>query len=232
VVPVVVAIVVVPVVVAIVVAVTVVVVPVVVAIVVAVTVVVVPVVVAIVVAVTVVVAVAVVVVAAAGGGRLGLVVVGQPGVAQGRRRRTHRQAALGVAPRPEPDAVVRRIHRQVATGQRLEHLGDDTGGQPGQVVLGHHGRQLRLVARVEPAHVGGQEPEVTGVQRELPVGVDGHERAAVAAVVHPVVHQPDLPAYRHPAAGRVQVCLGGHRVLVVAELVADVCEHFHERDLQ
>ena len=59
-----------------------------------------------------------------------------------------------------------------------------------------------------------------------------HERAGVAAVVHRVVDQPHMAAHGHPAARGVEVRLGGHRVLLVADLVGGVGEQFDERDAE
>ena len=58
---------------------------------------------------------------------------------------------------------------------------------------------------------------------------DLHPRAGVAAVVHAVVDEPGVAAQRDPAAGGVEVGLGGDRVLPVGELVGDVGQQLDER---
>src|SRR5262249_19073694 len=94
-----------------------------------------------------------------------------PGVAQRRRGRPGRQAALHVAPGPEPDRGMRRVPGHLPGIERLEYLGAYPGGQVPQLVLGDDRRQVRLVARIQAAGVDRDETVVRGLQRQLPVGV-------------------------------------------------------------
>ena len=54
--------------------------------------------------------------------------------------------------------------------------------------------------------------------------------AGVAAVVHGVVDQPGVAADRDAAARGAEVGLGGDRVLLVAQVVADVGQQLDQRD--
>ncbi len=63
-------------------------------------------------------------------------------------------------------------------------------------------------------------------------GVHADPGAGVAALVHLVVDQARVAAYRDALAGRLEVGLGGDGVLVVAEVIADVGEDLDEGDAE
>ena len=119
--------------------------------------------------------------------------------------------------------------REVAGRQRLEDREAGPYGQRRQVVLADHGAEHRAFLRVETADVDRGEPELAFAQGDLTVGLQRDERAGVAAVVHRVVDEPRVAADRHPPPGGAEVRLGGHRVLVVGELVGGVGEEFGQR---
>ena len=60
--------------------------------------------------------------------------------------------------------------------------------------------------------------------------LDDDERARVAPFVEDVVDEPCVTPHRLPQARGVEVRLGRDRVLVVAQLVADVREQLDQRD--
>ena len=101
-------------------------------------------------------------------------------------------------------------------------------------LAGEHGRELgggqdRVLGRV-----GALDDYGSGRHLHWRAAIHGHvdPRSRVAAVVHPVVEQARVPPHRDAPARRAEVGLRRHRVLVVAELVADVREQLDERDLE
>ena len=121
-------------------------------------------------------------------------------VDQGGGRGPLRQAVVWLAPGPQGDAAVLR---------------------PDRDGLARHGFE-DLVAR--------QEPEGPGGQSDLRVGRQAGEGAGRAAVVHQVVDQPGVAAYRGPEPRGIQIGLRGDGVLLVAQLVTGVGEQFDKGD--
>ena len=68
------------------------------------------------------------------------------------------------------------------------------------------------------------------IEKGLRVDLEMHPGAGVAAVVDGVVDQQRVAAERDAAARGFDVGFGGDRVLLVAEIVADVGDEFGEDD--
>ena len=77
---------------------------------------------------------------------------------------------------------------------------------------------------------GGDEADVTLLQRHRPGAGQFHADPGpgVAAVVHPVVDQRQVTAHRDPQPRGLQVRLGAHGVLVVAQFVAHPGQQLHD----
>ena len=141
--------------------------------------------------------------------------------AQGRARGPGRQAAAVVPPGVEEQVV--EVGEQVDRPRRdrLEPL--RAGGDGGPVVAA-----VGLDPRGHARHRGAEREVAAdhgvGADREL------EPRARVAAVVHRVVDQRGVAAERRPPARGAEVALGRHRVLPVAQVVADVGQELDERD--
>ena len=50
--------------------------------------------------------------------------------------------------------------------------------------------------------------------------------------MHEVIHQPRVAAHRDALARRVQVGFGRNRVLIIAEIIANISQHLDERDAE
>ena len=109
---------------------------------------------------------------------------------------------------------------QLLRRHRLEHL--RRGGWDTRQLVGREDRAG------QPGRPARDEPDLRRCDLQLRADLQAHPDARVAPVVHRVVDQPDMPAHRDPLPRRVQVGLGGHRVLLVAELVAGVGEQLHQ----
>jgi hypothetical protein len=137
-----------------------------------------------------------------------------------RRGRAAREAAAGVTPGPEVEALVRQEEDLVV--ERLERLGARC-------------ERVTVLFAVGLDHVGDvrdsrQERRPTPEHDPLTVHENTHPGARVRTLVRDVVHEPRVAAERRPAAGRLQVRLRRNRVLAVRELVGDVREQLDERD--
>ena len=148
--------------------------------------------------------------------------VAGPRVDQRGRRGPGGQAALPVAPGPEVHLAVRRVDHHLTGNERLEDL---VGARVGGAQVGPEQGLPR-----EGDVRGGDEGDVARLERHRP-GIRGQLHAdpgpGVAAVVEPVVDQRQVAAHRDPLPGRLQVRLGAHRVLVVAQLVTHPRQQLH-----
>ena len=141
--------------------------------------------------------------------------------AQGGPRRAARQAAALVAPGVDLEPVQVGVQRRVV--RDLEH-----GSTRGQCI------GERLAAGLEHGgRVGRSRQQRRSLrQRNATAAADLHmdPGAGVAAVVQPVVDQPRVAAHRDAIARRVQIGLGGDRVLPIRQVVGGVSEQFDQRD--
>ena len=145
--------------------------------------------------------------------------------------RSRGEVAVGLAPAPQTDDVVdgQQFRDRFQTAQA------GLGGQRGVLLQG--GQQAgRDRARVEHrrslAHPGARRGEADLAEREgdRRRHVQAHPRPGVAAFVQAIAGQPGVPVNRNPVAGGLQVGLGRHGVLVVAQVVADVGQQLDQRD--
>jgi len=91
------------------------------------------------------------------------------------------------------------------------------------------------VHRVDEARVQlGWQQRRRRPRREHEVGADVevHPRARARPFVHEIVEEARMPAHRDALARGAEVGLGGDRVLVVAEVIAEVCEQLHDDDAE
>ena len=68
------------------------------------------------------------------------------------------------------------------------------------------------------------------IEEDLRRHLESHPRASIAAIVHEIVNQPGMTAQRDAAACRLEIGLRSDRVLLIAELVAYICDQFRKRD--
>ena len=115
------------------------------------------------------------------------------------------------------------------TSSALAVVDERLEARRGHVAREEVGVEERPAAR--RAGVRGQELELVGEPSErTAVDLDDDERARVAPFVEDVVDEPRVTPHRLPQARGVEVRLGRDRVLVVAQLVADVREQLDQRD--
>ena len=79
--------------------------------------------------------------------------------------------------------------------------------------------------RVE-ARAGLRERDIGGTRGDV------QPHAGIAAVVHAVVDQQRMTTQRPPQARRCEIGLGGDRVLLVAQVIADIRDQLRERHAQ
>ncbi|PSK63580.1 hypothetical protein B0E53_04504 [Micromonospora sp. MH33] len=140
--------------------------------------------------------------------------VGAGRVAQPAAGRAGRQAGVRVAPGVQVELVAGRAQRR-----RGEGLKDGRAGV-------HRDLHTR-VGRQRVLDPGDRGTRREGQRRG---GAPRQPGPGRAAVVHPVVQQPGVPAHRGAQPGGGQVRLGGDRVLPVGEPVPHVREQLGEGD--
>ncbi|THD35873.1 MAG: hypothetical protein E7773_07950 [Sphingomonas sp.] len=65
----------------------------------------------------------------------------------------------------------------------------------------------------------------------VPRGLEVHPRPRVAAFVERVVEQPRMPSHRHSPPRGLEIGLGRDRVLIIAQIIGDIGEHFDQSDV-
>ena len=68
--------------------------------------------------------------------------------------------------------------------------------------------------------------------RQIQGDLENHPCSGVAAFMEQVIHQPGVAAHGDALPGGIEIGFGGHRVLVVAQVITDIGEHFHKGDAQ
>src|ERR1041384_5754174 len=101
---------------------------------------------------------------------------------------------------------------------RLEHL-IVAEGNFAEIIPVHDGTELAPVAD-EKIYV------FQDTERLLAVSLNINPGARIAAFMHAVINQPDVPAHRDALARRVKIRLGRNRILIVTKMVAHVGEQF------
>ncbi len=117
----------------------------------------------------------------------------------------------------------------LAQRDRLGRIGQQ-GFENSEIAGESRGEVGRLEdSRGGTARIGRAEEEAGRIQHTLGgFGCDHHPGPGVAALVQAIVHQPCVAADGDAAPGCAQIGLGGHRVLIVAQLVPHIGEQVHQ----
>ena len=111
-------------------------------------------------------------------------------------------------------------------GSALDRFEDLVAGSGNLIQIGPGQYGPRLREGVIDARNEGRP----GGQRQIRVSFHTYPGAGIAALVQKVVHQPHQAPHGNALARGFQIGLGGHRVLIVTEVVAGVGEHLNQRD--
>src|SRR5262249_23041583 len=76
----------------------------------------------------------------------------------------------------------------------------------------------------------GDIPQMERVIYQIGRRIDEDPCASIAPLVHMVVNQERVTAHRNTLPSGIQVSLGRDSILVVAEVVGDVCQHLNKGD--